>query len=110
MLNKTDLLGISLKRKKVKLEVGEVLIKEFTTADREVFEMSAMNLEEGAASNIKSKLIAISLINPDGTRVFGDDELHKISQMPSTVTETIFNEILALNSMKSDSMEEAEGN
>lgn len=111
MLNKNDLLNIGLKRKEVKLENGSVLIREFTTADREKFEVLAMSVQSGTTQkSMKASIIAISLINKDNTRVFGDDEIGKISELPSTVTEAIFNEILEINGMAGDALEVAEGN
>ena len=110
MLNKEALLGIKLKTNTVELSEGSVIIREFTTSDREKFELLALKAQEGQAKNLKAQLIVISLVNENGSRVFGDDEVDKISQMPSTVTEKLFNSILELNSMNSDAVEVAEGN
>lgn len=111
MLSKEQLLGARLKRKKVKVAGGEILIQEFTTSDRETFELLAMKMTKGGeAKNMKAKLISLSIIKEDGKRYFGDDEIGAISQMPSTITETLFNEILAINGMANDALEVAEGN
>ncbi len=111
MLNKAQLLGIGLKTKEVKLPQGVLLIKEFNTSDREKFEVLAMQMQKtGEAKNMKAKLIAISLVNEDHGRIFGDDEIDKIAQMPSTITETLFNEILDLNGMANDSLDVETGN
>ena len=111
MLNKDDLLGVGLKTKAINVGAGEVLIREFTTADREKFEVLAMQMSSGkGAKNMKAKLIAISLVNEQGGRVFGDDEINKIAMMPSTITEKIFNEVLELNGMADDALDTAEGN
>lgn len=107
MLNKEDLLGVVLATKVVKLKTGSVMIKEFTTSAREEFELMAMKMSTGGAKNMKAKLIAISCINENGTRLFGDDEVGKISQMPSSITEVLFNAILEINGMATDSLEEA---
>ena len=110
MLNKEDILGIKLKTKTVELDQGEVCIKEFTTSDREKFEMLAIKMSKsGAAKNMKAKLLAISIVKEDGGRMFGDDEIGKISQMPSKVTELLFNEILELNGMGADALGDTEG-
>jgi len=110
MLNKDDLLGLKTATKKVKLPTGEVTIKEFTTSDREAFELMAMNMSKGGAKNMKAKLISISVVTADGNRMFGDDEVGKIAQMPSKVTEQLFTEILALNGMGEDALGDTEGN
>ncbi len=111
MLNKNDLLSIGLKRKEVDLDTGTVLIREFTTADREKFEVLAMGMQEGSGKkNMKANIIAISLINKDNTRVFGDDEIGKIAELPSTITEVIFNAVLDINGMAGDALDVAEGN
>lgn len=110
MLNKNDLFSYQLKTKIVQLENGEVMIKEFTTASREQFEMLAVKMQSGAAKNMKAKLISMSCVNEDGSRIFGDDEIDKISQMPSSITEVLFNEILNINGMGSDALGDTEGN
>lgn len=110
MLKKEDLLGLTLAEKIVELPTGEVKIREFTTADREKFEVLAMNTQKGSAQNMKAKLIAISVMNDAGTRMFGDDEVAKIAQMPSSTTELLFNEILTLNGMGAGILEDIEGN
>ena len=111
MLDKAQLLSIGLKTKTIKLDQGELLIKEFNTSDREKFEVMAMDISKGGDSkNMKAKLISISLINEDGGRYFGDDEIDKISQMPSTITQLLFDEILSLNGMAEDSLEVEQGN
>ena len=110
MLKKDDLLGLGLAEKIVELPTGEVKIKEFTTSDREAFELMAMKMKEGGAKNMKAKLISISVITEGGSRMFGDDEIGKISQMPSKVTELLFNEILELNGMGDGALGASEGN
>ncbi len=111
MLDKTQLLSIGQQTKTVKLDQGELLIKEFTTSDREKFEVLAMKMQKsGEAKNMKAKLISISVINDNGSRFFGDDEIEKIAQMPSTITETLFNEILAINGMANDALDVEVGN
>lgn len=110
MLNKAALLGISLKTRSVKLETGTVLIQEFTTSDREKFEVLAMDMQKGKAKNLKAQLIAISVMSENGSRMFGDTDIDQITQMPSTVTEKLFNEILSLNGMAADAIGEELGN
>jgi len=111
MLSKSDLLAIKLETREVKLSQGSVLIKEFTASDREGFELLALNMTKGkGAKNMKAKLISVSVVNEQGGRVFGDDEVAQISQMPSRVTEEIFNEILSLNGMAGDAVAVEMGN
>lgn len=99
MLNKAALLGIGLKTKSVKLETGTVLIQEFTTADREKFEVLALGMRTGKSKNFKSQLIAISVMGENGSRMFGDTDIDQITQLPTTVTQPIFDQILVLNGM-----------
>lgn len=110
MLNKDQLLAIGLKQKTVKLEQGELIIREFNTSEREKFEMMAMDVQKGKSKNMKAKLIAVSVITASGGRYFGDDEIDKIAGLPSSITEKLFDEILAINGMSNDALEVAEGN
>ena len=110
MLNKTELLRIALKTEEVKLDQGSLKIQEFTTSDREAFEIFAMKMNTGKVKNLKAKLIVISVVEDRGSRMFGDDEIGTVSQLPSTITEKLFNAILKLNGMGAASFSEAEGN
>jgi len=110
MIKKEDLFKIQLKTKVVDLGAGSISIKEFTTSAREQFEMLAVKMQKGSAKNMKAKLIAMSCINDNGTRYFGDDEIDKISELPSNITEILFNEILEINGMGVDAIGDAEGN
>jgi len=110
MLNKNDLLSIVAKREVVSLEIGDVIIREFLTSDREQFEKMALNASGDGLSIMKSKMVAVSLINEDGHRLFGDDEIASISSMPSGVVETIFEAIVELNGMGESSLDKEVGN
>lgn len=110
MINKKDLFSISLKREIVTLDQSELLIQELTTSQREEFELLAMDLNNSKAKNMKSKLISVSVINEDGSRFFGDDEVEKIAMLPGSITEKIFNAVLKINGMGENILEETEGN
>jgi len=110
MLDKNDLFSIELATKVVQLPQGEIMIKEFTTAGREQFEMMALKVQDGNTKNMKAKLIAMSCVNETGGRIFGDDELGKISEIPAKTTEILFNEILSINGMGADALGDTEGN
>ena len=110
MLDKNALMGIDLKTKVVKLPQGELLIREFDTSTREKFELMAQDYQSGKSKNMKAKLIAVSVIHENGGRYFGDDEIDKISKLPATITEKLFDEILSLNGMANDALEVNEGN
>jgi len=103
-MKKENLLNIELGTAVVDTSAGEVKMKELTTSDRETYELS---LQRGTAKNLKATLISKSVITDEGSRMFGDDEIAKISQMPSSVSEKIFNAILVLNGMAENSEEEA---
>lgn len=107
MISKDDLLNKQLDTRIVNIDGDEFLIKEFTTSDREDFEILAMKMQSTVQpKNMKAKLIVISLINEDRTRMFGDDEIGTVSQLPSKITQKLFDEILSLNGMAEDSIED----
>jgi len=110
MIKKEDLFNTQLKTKVVEIAGGSIKIKEFTTSAREQFEMLAVKMQSGKAKNMKARLIVTSCINDNGTRYFGDDEIDKVAELPSNITEKLFNEILSINGMGADAIGEAEGN
>jgi len=108
MLSKDLLFKTAFKTKKVTVSGGTITIREFTTADREQFEKYVSGDKIGPS--IKAKLIVMSTINENGSNFFGDDDIDKISQLPSTLTESLFTQILKLNEMNPNSTAQMEGN
>ena len=105
-MTKEELLKITLATAVVAVGDSKLTIKELTTSDREQYEMTVV---KSTSKNLKALLIVKSVITDDGNRMFGDDEINTVSQMPSSLTEALFNQILILNGMADGSLEDAEG-
>jgi len=106
---KDDLLGIGFKTEVVKIGKLELPIKELDTASREKLELKILDIQKNGVGSITAIAISISLMNEEGSRMFGDDEHAKITAMPSNITETLLQAILKINGMGETALEEEVG-
>jgi len=69
---------------------GDIVVTELSGRDREKWESEVMSIsDDGTAkldgtSNVRAKLIALTVIGDDGKRVFDDSDAGKIGGLPSS--------------------------
>lgn len=107
--------ALQLARRRVEIpEAGEghyVLVQELDGAARDAYDASlfeqrrnrvVMQLEHATA-----KLVVLSVVNEDGSRRFGDDEIPRISKLPARVLKRIADAAKELSGISDDDLEEA---
>ncbi|MCA9312658.1 MAG: hypothetical protein KDA21_15700 [Phycisphaerales bacterium] len=60
--------------------------------------------------DFRTKVIAWSLVDPDGARIIGDGDIPKLRERNGVVLDRLFDAALKVNKMDKKSLEEAAGN
>lgn len=95
------------------LDGVKVFVQSMSAADRSRYEASMDFDPMGNARdrhNIQSKLAVRVLVDEDGNRIFGDDDLEVLSEKHSAAIQHIFNVGAELNGLTAASLKEMEKN
>lgn len=88
---------------------SDVRIMEMSAADRESFERLVLrvnaesNKVESDISNLRSKMVAISVVDEDGKRVFSDEDVQALSLKHHDAIRRIYNAAMNFNMMGAES-------
>lgn len=116
-LGRAEILGADDRRFK-EVEVpewgGTVLLRAISGAERDSFEASIIERNgkdvEVNHINLRAKLVALSIVNPDGSRVFSDDDIKALGQKSAAALDRVFAAAQQLSGLsKADVKELAEG-
>jgi len=66
--------------------------------------------KDGSLNDFKVRVIAMSAIKPDGSRLFQESDLKWLSSRSAAVVNRLFDAASQLNGMRKDDAEETEGN
>jgi len=111
MLDRGSFDALTCRVEKVNVpEIGDsCYLRVMTARERDAYDMSQgdpltrkVNLE-----HITARLLVRCLCDEEGERLYADDELDQIGNMPSTVTEPLFNECRRINGMTAAAVEDA---
>ena len=58
---------------------GEVLVRTMSGTDRDAFEASLLE-KDGRMENVRARLVALTLCDPQGDRLFDDSEIAEIGR------------------------------
>lgn len=94
-------------------ELGDgavALVRGMTGTDRDAYE-AAMITQRGKRStvnleNMRAKLVARCLVNPDGTRVFTDDEIGHVGQMRADLLDRLYAVAQRLSGLREEDIDE----
>jgi hypothetical protein len=91
---------------------GEVLVREFDLAEREVYEsFCAQNKETGKrGAGIRARLIQMTVVGQDGSQYFSEADLPKLELLPYSTAKKIFDKALELNGLGDKAKAAAEKN
>ena len=98
-------------------DLGKVSIRKWSGKDRAKFLQASITVESGNVDvkyekifDNMSLVVALSLCDESGVRLFNDDEIDLVSEMNADIIQTIYQESLLLNSLAPKSVEEAAKN
>ena len=92
---------------------GSVIVSELTATTRDAYEMLMWN-DRGNGKlvanrqNVRARLVVLALVNPDGSRMFGDDAADALGAKSGAVVDRLFDVCTRLSGMEEPDVE-AEG-
>jgi hypothetical protein len=93
---------------------GEVLVRGLTGQERDAYEATIMRLNGTNAQmnlmNARAKLVARSVIDESGERLFGDDDVALLAKKSAAALERVFNVAQRLSGLSKSDMEELSKN
>lgn len=93
---------------------GKVRIKGLTAGERDTFEASILQGKGKNTSvnhkNMRAKLLAMSIVDAEGNRIFGNDDIAALGKKSSKAINRLFDIATELNGIGEDDVEELAGN
>lgn len=73
---------------------GDVVVRELTGAERDQWEGSFIRIEDGKREvnyeNIRARLVALSVVDESGDRIFDLDDVGVLGQQPAAALDRVF--------------------
>jgi hypothetical protein len=89
---------------------GEVTVRELTATDRDEFEASVVTTNGTKVSydakNMTAKLVALSIVDDAGARMFSDADIHALGRKSAGALKRVFNVAQKLSRIGEDELEE----
>ena len=89
--------------------VGDVGIRIMTGTEREAYEQQIFKDGKVTHEHLRAKLLAKVLCDADGKRMFTDDDIAAVSELPAPVVIALFESAQKLNSLTKDDVDELVG-
>lgn len=86
---------------------GTLSVRGMTVGDRDAFEIA--NAKDGGKF-FRARLVAASLVNPDGSPMFGDKDLPALASLAAGTFEPVVDAATKLNRYTPEEVEKLEGN
>jgi hypothetical protein len=68
---------------------GEVLVRTMSGTDRDAFEASLLE-KDGRMENVRARLVALTLCDPQGDRLFDDSEIAALGRKSARALDRVF--------------------
>lgn len=89
---------------------GTVRVRGLTGSERDAFEQSIMEQRGRDVAlnlrNIRAKLVALSVVDEQGRRVFSDDDVKALGQKSAVALQRVFEVAQRLSGLRSEDVEE----
>lgn len=89
---------------------GTVRVRGLTGSERDAFEQSIMEQRGRDVAlnlrNIRAKLVALSVVDEQGKRVFSDDDVKALGQKSAVALQRVFEVAQRLSGLRSEDVEE----
>jgi hypothetical protein len=93
---------------------GAVNVRELTGSERDSFEASIVDLKSAGgdvnADNIRAKLVARTVVDDAGERLFTDDDVAELGKLSAGALSRVYNVAARLSGITADDLEELSGN
>jgi len=93
---------------------GSVIVKALTGAERDAFEESLLvgkgPNKEFNLNNVRAKLVALSVVDEEGNRIFKESDVEKLSKKSATALQKIFAVAQKLSGLTEADIEELSKN
>jgi len=93
---------------------GSVAVRELTGAERDAWEASVLGDDgkpsDQAMTNARAKLVVRSVVDDDGTRVFGDTDIEAVGALSARGLNRVFEVACRLSGLTAGDVEELAGN
>ena len=114
MLNREDILAkTDLKKETVTIEEwqGDVLVSEMSGTQRDLWEQSLRQKDKaGNLISPRAKLVAFTVVDEKGDRLFTEDDISAIGKLSSGSLEKVCAIAMNLNGLGSDAVDNAKKN
>lgn len=102
--------GATLRRTKVEISLGEMVVQEMTGAQREQYFNLCNESEAAIPPNMQAKIVQWCLVDNNGQRIFQPEDIGQISEMSGRDIEAIVYAALAVSGLTDSAVEELKGN
>lgn len=89
---------------------GDVLVQELTAAARDDFERALVGADGRLGPNIRARLVALSVVDEDGNRLFSDADVAELAKQPAKAMDRVFSVAQRLSGLRPEDLEEAAKN
>ena len=114
MLKREEILSkTSLKTKTLTIDEwgGDIIVSEMSGTNRDIWEQALQKRDVvGNIISPRAKLIAFTVVDEKGKRIFNDDDIDSIGKLSSSSLEKICLVAMSLNGLGSDDIEKAKKN
>jgi len=89
----------------------DVRIMEMSAGDREAYERMVLRMNEQSnkvepdISNLRAKMVAISVVDEEGRRVFTNEDVEALSRKHHEAIRFLFNKAMSLNRIEEEAVE-----
>lgn len=85
---------------------GEVLVRTMSGTDRDAFESSLLE-QDGRMENVRARLVALTLCDSQGYRLFDDSEIAALGRKSARALDRVFSVAQRLNGIGVDQVDAA---
>lgn len=93
---------------------GTVRVRALTGAERDAFEQSVVEMRGKSTrmnlKNIRAKLVALTVVDEDGKRVFSDEDAELLGRKSAAALNRVFEVAQRLSGLRPEDVEELAGN
>ena len=94
---------------------GTVRVRELTGRERDQFEAAMVKMQKGGSTeltmdNARARLVALSVIDQSGAKVFSTDDIVRLGNLSATALGTVFDVSAKLSKITDEDLGELAGN